>query len=394
MSLLEVITKAASNLKDASSQSEYPIVLNPDDVFVNLKPRLQDQTNDALLVSPVSGWELSETDTNLIDLSKKFYTKLNRKLKDTNSFNKDEFIEMFKPFLEKINKVGSSAAVDSSSVCALLRKVGVLMGRDLAVLVLEACLKFEIWDMVETMISGKIVDHSCYSSLVESLISKNRSELLCSCIKHAADLGLSELLGILKYFLSPSRDAYNTMSYVRRDWESQALVAIEKASDNTLSDKKSRLAKDAAILLMIAHDGFTTSELCLHYLLASSNIDEVVMLSAVSKLNGREMMNLVRYLGKWLNKYERFPQAVPCPEASSKLGLKACDWVPKLEDIARCLGLVIDGNFSTLVLRSEFREELIAIKGLAGSLASEAVRCSTVANVVDRLRSEAKGEQN
>ncbi|CAL1368199.1 unnamed protein product [Linum trigynum] len=399
MSLLEVITKAATTSKDTANPSEYPIILNPDDTFLNLKPQLE-TPNAAVLVSPVSGWQLSQTDAKLLDLSKKFHAKLKRKLKDTNSFSKDKFITMLKPFLEEVKEMlGFTVAVDSSNdadyTCALLRKVGIFMGRDVGSLVLEASLKFEIWDMVETLIVNRLVGHSCYSSLVESLISQKRSDLLCLCIKHATDLGLLELIGILRFFLCPSREAYNTMADVRKEWESQALTAIDKASDMSLVDnKKARLAKEAAVLLMLAYDSFSTSELCLHYLLASSNIDEVIMSSAIGKLSSRELMSLVRYLGKWLKKYERFPEVVPCPKASKALGLKACDWVPKLEDIVRCLGLVVDENFSSLILHTQFHEELKAIKDCVGSLASEAPLCSSIATSISRIRSEAIGEQN
>jgi hypothetical protein len=183
------------------------------------------------------------------------------------------------------------------------------------------------------------------------------------------------------------------MVNVRKEWESQALLAIEMASDKNLLEKKSQIAKDSSILLMLAHDGFLTSEFCLHYLLASPIVDEAILTSAISKLNGKEMMSLIRYLGKWLRKYEMFPQAGPCPKALSALGLKACDWVPKLEDIVRCLGLVLDENFSSLVLHPGFHEELNSIGGFAASLASEAKLSCTVANVIENLRTQSKGEQ-
>ncbi|KAJ9163647.1 hypothetical protein P3X46_023294 [Hevea brasiliensis] len=145
---------------------------------------------------------------------------------------------------------------------------------------------------------------------------------------------------------------------------------------------------------MLAHDGFSTSELCLHYLLSSSNVDEVILSSSIGRLNGKEMMNLIRYPGKWLKKYEMFPQAGPCPKASSALRLKACNWVPKLEDIVKCLGLVLDENFSSLVLHPEFYEELKSIERLVGSLASEGKLCCAVANVIENLKTEAEGEQS
>ncbi|KAF2311344.1 hypothetical protein GH714_021924 [Hevea brasiliensis] len=266
------------------------------------------------LANPVTGWQLSQTDAQLIESGKKFFTKLKRKLKDTINFNKDEFVEILNLFLEKIGeKFGISVGVDSSD--------------------------------------------NGYTQ---------RSDLLCLSIRHAPDLGLTELLCILKYFLCPSKDAYSSMVNVRKEWESQALLAIEKVKDKKLSDKKSRIAKEASILLMLAHDGFSTSELCLHYLLASSNVDEVILSSSIG----------------------------PCPKASSMLGLKACDWVPKLEDIVRCLGLVLDENFSSLVLHPEFHEELKSIEGLVGSLALEAKLCCSMANVIENLKTEAEGEQS
>lgn len=397
MSLLEVIRNASANTDKVASQSEYPIILNADDVFLNLKPQLE-TVDPTSLANPVTGWQLSQGDTQLIESGKKFYTKLKRKLKDTTNFSKGEFVEILNLFLEKIaEKFGISAGVDTSDngyTQVLVEKTGFLMGRDVAGLVLEACVRLEIWYLVETLIVKGIIDHSCYSNLVTSLVVKKRSDLLCLIIKHAPDLGLTELLCILKYFLCPSKDAYSSMVNVRKEWESQALLAIEKVKDKKLSDKKSHVAKEASILLMLAHDGFSTSELCLHYLLASPNVDEVILSASIGKLNVKEMMNLIRYLGKWLKKYEMFPQAVPCPKASSVLGLKACDWVPKLEDIVKFLELVLDENFSSLVLHPEFHEELKSIETLVGPLALEAKLCCSVANVIENLKTEAEGEQS
>lgn len=384
-----MITNASVNRESLNSQSDYPIILNPDDIFVNLKPKLENP-NPSFIVNPVTGWEVSKTDAELIDSSKRFFTKLKKKLKDTNSFNKDEFISIFNPFLEKIGKkVGISIGIDPSDggyTRVLVEKIGFLISRDVAGLVLQACVNLEILELLEILIVNGLVEHSCYPNLVKSLVNKRRSDLLCHCIKHASDLGSSELLSILKYFLCPPADAFSSMVKVREEWGSQALLAIEKASDKSLPWKKSSMAKEAAILLMIAHDKFSTSELCLHYLLSSVNADEVVLSSAISKLNGKEMMNLIRYLGKWLKKYEKFPQAGPCPKAASMFGLRICDWVPKLEDVVKCLGIVIDENFSSLMLQQEFLEEFKIIAGVVSSLVSEAKFCCVMANVAERLR--------
>ncbi|XP_065877018.1 uncharacterized protein [Euphorbia lathyris] len=397
MSLLEVITKASASSEQLAPQSEYPIVLNADEIFCNLKPEL-DVANPSSLAITVSGWQITETDSQLIESSKKFCSKLKRKLKDINHFNKDEFIGILNSFIEKIGKnVGISVEVDPSTngyTQVLIEKMGFLMGQHVASLVLDACISLEIWDLVQTLIIKGIPDHSCYPNLVTSLVAKKRSDLLCLSMKHASALGLLELVCILKYFLSPPKDAYNTMMTVKKEWEREALSAIEKVKDKNLSDKKSRIAKEASVLLMLAYDGFSMSELCLHYLLASACVDEVVLSSSFAKLNGKEMMGLIKYLGKWLKKYEMFPQAGPCPKASSTLGLKACDWVPKLEDVVKFLGMVLDENFSSLVLHPEFHEELKSIEELVVSLAFDSKFCCSITNVLENLKTEVKGDQN
>ena len=112
MTLLEVIIKASANTESLASESEYPIVLNPDDVL--LRPKLEDP-NPTLLVNPVIGWQISQTDSEVIEMGKKFYTKLKWKLKNPIDFDKDEFLLILNQFLEKIrDKVGVSIGIESS----------------------------------------------------------------------------------------------------------------------------------------------------------------------------------------------------------------------------------------------------------------------------------------
>ncbi|XP_006307461.2 uncharacterized protein LOC17899422 [Capsella rubella] len=409
MTLLEAISNAVTIQDRVDSQSDYPIPLSHDGIFANLKPKLENP-NPGTLVNPISGWGISGSDVEVIDLGKKFSSKLKRKLKNTNGFVKDEFVRMLKQFLENIGEkvgisedelknlkkntellMGTNAAglvlgdQAGPEIHKLVEKNGVLMGRDVSCLVLKGCIHLEMWELVEILISNSLVDHSSYSYLVSNLVEKQRSDLLCVVIKQASDLGATELLSILKYFLCPSKEAISNMVNVREEWDSEAMLAIEKVSNTELS-KKSKVAEEASILLMVAHDGFSTSELCLHYLLASRNIDEVMFASAVSKLNGNEMSSFIRYLSKWMKKYEMFPQAGPCPKAASKLGLKLCNWIPELEDITKCLGLIIDENFSTMVLHSNLHEELKSIARVADGLASESKLCCFVANALESLK--------
>ncbi|KAG4930001.1 hypothetical protein AAZX31_17G094800 [Glycine max] len=394
MTLLEVIKDASVNSKPLDSPIDYPIVLNPDGILPNLKPEVEDESSSSL-IKPLIGWQLSQTDAEIIDISKKFFIQLKAKLKNNNDLNKGEFIGSLNSYLENIrDKLGVVIEFDPSCSGynrALIDKLGVFMGKDVAGLVLDGSVSLEIWEVVKALIVNGITEHSCYSNLITKLVEKKRSDLLCLCITHGFDLGSSEILTILRYFLSPSKDAYNSMVTVKKDWECQVLLAIEKANDSNLK-KYLLTAKEASILLMMAYDGFSASEICLHYLFASSNINDVVLSPSFSKLNGKELINLIRYLAKWLKKYERFPQAGPCPKASSVS--EACEWVPKLEDVIKCLGLVLDEKFSSLVLHPQFHEELRSIEEVVSCLTDEAKFCHLMTDVVDKLKIEVKSEND
>ncbi|BAT76603.1 hypothetical protein LR48_Vigan01g280700 [Vigna angularis] len=393
MTLLEVIKDASINSKPLDLPLDYPIVLNPEIILPTLKAEVKDESSSSL-VRPLTGWHISPKDAEIVDINKKFFTELNAKLKNTNNLDKGEFIGSLNSYLENIrDKAGVVIKVDSSRSeysKTLVDKLGVYMGKDVAGLVLNGCVSLEMWEVVEALIVNAIIEHSCYSNLVTKLVEKKQSDLICLCIKHAFDLGSSEILSILRYFLSPSKDAYNSMLSVKKEWKRQAVLAIEILSGSKLKRKKLLLAKEASILLMMAYDGFSASETCLHYLIASSNINDVMLSPSLSKLNGNELINLIRYLGKWLKKYERFPQAGPCPRASSVFGLEACDWVPKLEDVIKCLGLLLDEKFSSLVLHPLFHEELRSIEGVVSCLTAEAKICHLTADVVDKLKIEAE----
>ncbi|KAL4577280.1 hypothetical protein LXL04_013386 [Taraxacum kok-saghyz] len=248
-------------------------------------------------------------------------------LTNLKSFSKVEFISMLSSYLEKNReKVGIPLAIgpkDEGYTKVLIKTLGFLMGEAVLGLVLEACFAFEIWEILEILIIGGLIDGPSSKNLLQNLIEKKRSDLVCLCITHVSDLQFSDIYTVLNLFLSPPKEAYPTMIVIRKEWETRALSATEMAKD-----KKNLASNSAAILLMMAHDEFTTSELCLHYLISSSNLDDVIFSACVGSLNGSQIMGFVRYLKKWLKKYEKFPSS------SSLLGL---DSVPSLENVTKCL---------------------------------------------------------
>ncbi|KAL8208482.1 hypothetical protein R6Q57_007894 [Mikania cordata] len=383
MSMLELITKAS-----ATSDSQYPIVLNPDPILLNLKPHIQDLNGESF-VKRVEGWAISQTDTEIIDLGQKFFKKLKIKLKNPNSFSKVEFVSLLNSYLEKNSEIaGISIGLEPNHegyTNLLIQNVGFLIGDAVLGLMFEACFVFEIWGILETLIVGGLIDGSCSNNLIHNLIEKKRADLVCLCVKHVSNLHVSNILSVLKFFLSPCKDAYDTLMVTRKEWESQAVSAIEIAMDKNISEKKSDFAKDAAILLVMAHDEFTTSELCLHYLIASSNVDDVLFSACVGKLNGSEIMCFVRYLKKWLVKYQKFPHVCSVSKSSTHR-LKALESIPSLENVTKCFGLVVDEHFSSLVMHPEFCEEVKSIELVVNSLALEARTCCNLAYLCSALK--------
>ncbi|KAG9141090.1 hypothetical protein Leryth_001605 [Lithospermum erythrorhizon] len=63
---------------------------------------------------------------------------------------------------------------------------------------------------------------------MSNLIEKRRSDLVVLCLKNLSDISVYELMCVLKYFLAMPKDGIRSMGDVRKEWESQALLAIEK----------------------------------------------------------------------------------------------------------------------------------------------------------------------
>ncbi|KNA20345.1 hypothetical protein SOVF_052750 [Spinacia oleracea] len=401
MTVLEQILKASTNPQPIINEPlKYPFNLSAETIIPNLKPHSQDLLSP---LQPLTGFEISQSDVQLIEITSKFFNTLKRKLKSPQSFSSSSFIKIFNSFLQEFGekKFGaldglvSKKGVDVNGEeysCKLVEKLGSFIGRDVMGLVIQGCLVLGNWMILETLIVNKLViDHGIRSDLLYNLVTKGRCDIVCLCLRNFTDFDSSDLGRVFKCLLSPSKEGCLNMVTVMNEWESEANAAIEKVEDKKLSGKKLGLAKEAALLLMIGYDQFSPMELCLHFLLSSSNVDEVVFSSALSKLNAEEMLSFVRYLGKWLNKYERFPQVGPCPKAATTLGLNLCQWVPKLEDVVKALGLVVDEHFSSLALHSEFHEVLKVVEGVVSSLVSEGRLCCSVANLIEILKPEGGG---
>ncbi|KAG9441061.1 hypothetical protein H6P81_016915 [Aristolochia fimbriata] len=385
MSMLEIITKAISAVSDHQKQSapsKFPIILNADNIFPQLKPETND-SDESPSIKKVVGWEISSLDSQIMDSTAWLVTKLKRKLKASKSFTTDEFLKLLNFFLKKCGEnAGISIEVQASEgskySSRLIEKHGAFIGPELAGLIAECCVALEVWDLLETLILQRLIKHSSFGNLIVMLIEKKKSHLLTLCVKSATDLQPSDLLAILKYFLAI--DSCGSMKEVKEEWEAQERTAIDK-----VIKKKTPLNKQVAIQLMAANDGFSGSEKGLHYLFTSINTEDAALSWAIGELEGPEVIKLVRYLTKWLDKYEKFPQLVG---AASKGISEASKGVPSLESVVMSAGMIMDEHFSYLVLQREFYDELRIFEEKVKILVEEAKLCSDIADMIEILRSQ------
>lgn len=259
----------------------------------------------------------------------------------------------------------------------------------LAPLVASAAAGLAEHDVLLALADARALPHP-QPGLLAALSDAGRPDLVCAVLRQAADLRSSELLAALRCFLSPASDeAYDAMVGVKGRWKDAAVLAVNKCVDKGAGKKAKPTARRAAMLLMMGHDGFTSPEVCLHYLFASRNVDcveSVVLAAAVAELDGVEVAGLMRYLAKWIGKYRRFPEAQACPEAAGMLGLDQCESVPSFGAMARAMGLVLDQHFSHLVLNAEVRDELRAAEEMVKELAAEAESSGPILDLLRRMQ--------
>ncbi|RLN24086.1 uncharacterized protein C2845_PM07G04480 [Panicum miliaceum] len=246
------------------------------------------------------------------------------------------------------------------------------------------------FDVVFALAESRRLPHPP-ADLISTLSDNDRADLVCSVLRQAADLRSSEILAALRFFLSPGTNkAYDDMMRVKGQWKDAAVLAVHKCREKGpgKTKKVDAAARQATLLLMMGHDGFSSPEVCLHYLFASGNVDSVVLGAAVAELDGGEVVRLMRYLNKWIGKYRRFPEAQACPKAVGMHGLEQCDRVPSFKAVARALGVLLDNHFSHLVLSTEVREELMAAEVMVRELAVEAESSGPILDLLCRLQQD------
>eukprot|EP01018_Ginkgo_biloba_P014656 Gb_10790 [translate_table: standard] len=409
MALIDVVRKATVDNKGLDFSTKCSITLNANLIVRSLIPigRQIDETTrgepeeagGAALIRRVSGWKITDTDDLLIQEETQLVRDLKNRLKTPKEFTPEGFLALLKPFLHKLqDQVGvSHGDLESTDEASVLNSLGPYLGRDLVNIITHCCVTLAFWKPLESLIPHGLLSWNSCGDLMQKLAESRRGDILCLCVKHMHDIRPSDLLLIIRYFLDTPFD--RSISVIKQEWKNEALLAIDIASKMRLRhlskkscqqpDVKNQLwvSKLTSILLAMAVDGFSTTEMCLHYVVSSSP-DEIVLSSVICRLDTVEVLKLLQYLGKWLRKYTGYYVTGPSPSSVTP-GIKACKWVPSLGLILQWVSLVLDEHHSTLVLCSEFHDEIKSLEKLVKSFKdSVSVSCS-LASVVELLKSDA-----
>lgn len=285
----------------------------------------------------------------------------------------------------------------------LLQKVAPLLGQKLLSSTLRVCLTLRYWDAVRALLDSHALNGNLHTDLIPILIEHDEASLLCMWMRNVRDPRFSDLLLVLKCFLKSNLRAGKGLAEVRTQWRQMALVAIGRISelgsvkendedvggnserenaDTSGHSQRQRLKEDAkvkAILVSAAVDHFQPFELCLHYLVASGH-DEAVLASIVSQLDNGEVLKLLRYLKKWLEKYSK--QGSLCTLHSQRKDL----WVPSLRDVLQWVSILLDAHLTSFVLCPDFHAEIQSVQLLIKGMADVGHKLGPLVGVTDHLQ--------
>lgn len=286
----------------------------------------------------------------------------------------------------------------------ILKRVAPVLGQKLLSSVLRACITLKNWDLVRAMLDSHALLGNTYTDLVPTLIEHDEASLLCVWIRNICDPRFSDLVLVLKYFLKSSLRAGKSLAGVRYQWRQTALVAITRLSavmsaadrkdedmgedsdgedadglDHVKGKPFKENEKSKALLVSVAVDHFQPFELCLHYLVASGH-DEAVLVCIVSQLDNNEVLKLLRYLKKWLEKYAK--QGSLCTFHRGRKDF----WVPSLNDVLRWVSVLLDAHLTSLVLCHEFHCEIQSVQVLIKGLVDVGRRLAPLVGSIEHLR--------
>lgn len=396
--VLEIVRTAAAQQSqpDAEAEADEPttpppsrcsLTLNAISVLLNLLS--QQEKKSALLLSRIPAWEMDGIDSKIIQAEAQVLDQL--KSTKPEDLTQQSFVKLLNPlFMEIKTLAGISDPPGTTSTRDLLQSVARYLPRDVLNEIVRYSVALSLWKFLEVLIHCRVVNWNSSAGIVEKLVDAKRVDIVCLFVENMPEIRPPDLLLILNYFLNPSRDD-GKMAKFRRGRKQKTLTALENAA---LGARKSELAfQEMARLLAATMDGFSPAEFCMHSVISTS-IDENVLGFVIGQLDDTEVLRLLRYLGKWLRKYSGCHLTGPVDFPSAEGDLSYSRWVPSLASVLKWLHVILNEEYSTLVLRGEFHDTLKCLEETVRVLLAIVSEASSLASIVELLKSNPKLASN
>ncbi|OAE24871.1 hypothetical protein AXG93_2931s1130 [Marchantia polymorpha subsp. ruderalis] len=320
---------------------------------------------------------------------------LQQKLEAKGALTEEIFLGLLKPHLESLksrtvggesegnvvdgpHSNGSVSPVDRRSTLSLVRAVAVRLGPRLISTLLQCCALLRLWSMVHILLERRVVDTRDCSRIVESAIEDQQARTLCHCITYGPDLAPQDFLSILVFFLRSMERTPKSFQVVKGEWKRLALSKIQVYKNRKEVASESGEPPSPATVLALANaiDGFSAPELCIHQLVASDQ-DESVLTSVVAKLEPPQLLSLLQYLCKWVERYSSQLARYPTP----KLGR-----VPSMNQVLFWTSVILECNYTKFVLSSDYHAVVKAMRKLVQPLVELSTHLTPLIGIVDHLR--------
>lgn len=249
------------------------------------------------------------------------------------------------------DEVERSAEGREKFVFDLIRKNCCRLGQDVVLLIAQRSLSLNYWGLVQVLAECRLITGHVCEELIHQMVQSGAADLMCFFVRHVEDMEPSYLLRMLRLILTGTGVSFEP---VLTEWNRAANAAIAVAAkrhDHVNSgrilhangnmgrqlrkSRKEAVAVRSALALAMAVDGFAAYELCLHDFLAA-DIDRAVVVYLVERLNLGEVLLVLRYLNKWVDKYNR-----RLANQNSPKGTKKCR-IPTLPRILLWTTVLID----------------------------------------------------
>lgn len=175
----------------------------------------------------------------------------------------------------------------------------------------EAMAEAQLWALLREVLAAQPLQSLAHAPrLLPLAAAAHQHELIGELCRSVEDVPADALLGALQQLLGAEHAEARAAAGAAREQHRQRLLGVAEgvleaaAAGAGGAWQHARLA--CARAAAAAVDGFTAREVCLHAL-AAADVDAVEVQAALQRLPPQQVLRLLRYLTKWVQKYGETP---------------------------------------------------------------------------------------